>query len=129
MKTRLLALLLCMVLVCSILGACGGSSDDNSSSQDISTESGADESTESTDDSSEGEAPSEPVVYRTLYQTEVTTMNYLCTPNTYEKSIGANTVDTLIEYDNKGAMLPGEPWEALCHCLKKDAADSCRVLF
>lgn len=106
MKTRLLALLLCLVLVCSVLGACGGSSDETSSGADTSNESVADESTTSTEDSSEADTPAEPVVYRTLYATEVTTMNYLCTPNTYEKSIGANTVDTLIEYDNKGNMLP-----------------------
>ncbi|WFR55966.1 peptide ABC transporter substrate-binding protein [Anaerocolumna sp. AGMB13025] len=52
-------------------------------------------------------------VYRKLYSSEVTTMNYLVTGNENEFTIGANVVDTLVEYDNLGQIKPSlaESWE------------------
>ena len=41
-------------------------------------------------------------VYRELYSSEVTTLNYLTTSLTNEYAIGANVVDCLVEYDSYG---------------------------
>ena len=52
-------------------------------------------------------ADSEPVVYRELYSSEVSTLNYLVTSTTNEQSVGANCIDTLIEYDADGQLKEG----------------------
>ena len=51
--------------------------------------------------------------YRTLYSSEVTTLNYLVTSTTNEFAIAANIIDTLVEYDMYGRMLPSlaTAWE------------------
>lgn len=53
-------------------------------------------------------------VYRTLYSSEVTTLNYLTTSLTNEYAIGANVVDCLVEYDSYGNIIPSlaESWES-----------------
>ena len=55
----------------------------------------------------------DPAVYRTLYASEVTTLNYLVTSSTNEFAIAANVIDTLVEYDMYGRMQPSlaESWE------------------
>lgn len=52
-------------------------------------------------------------VYRKLYSSEVTTMNYLVTGSENEFTIGANVIDTLVEYDNLGQIQPSlaTSWE------------------
>jgi oligopeptide transport system substrate-binding protein len=52
-------------------------------------------------------------VYRSLYSSEVTTMNYLVSGTTYELVVGANTIDSLVENDTFGNILPSgaESWE------------------
>lgn len=52
-------------------------------------------------------------VYRSLYSSEVTTMNYLVSGATYELVVGANTIDSLVENDTYGNILPSgaESWE------------------
>lgn len=52
-------------------------------------------------------------VYRSLYSSEVTTMNYLVSSTTYELVVGANTIDSLVENDTYGNILPcgAESWE------------------
>ncbi|MCC8101753.1 MAG: ABC transporter substrate-binding protein [Clostridiales bacterium] len=45
-------------------------------------------------------------VYRVLYSGELTTLNYLITASTAEFAIGANVVDTLVEYDSFGELQP-----------------------
>ncbi len=52
------------------------------------------------------EGTSEEAVFRSLYSGEVTTLNYLTTGNTSDQEIGANTIDTLTEYDSDGNILP-----------------------
>ena len=53
-------------------------------------------------------------VYRTLYSSEVTTMNYLVSGTTYELVVGANTIDSLVENDPYGNFVPcaAESWES-----------------
>lgn len=52
-------------------------------------------------------------VYRSLYSSEVTTMNYLASGTTYELVVGANTIDSLVENDSLGNIVPcaAESWE------------------
>ncbi|HIU34325.1 MAG TPA: peptide ABC transporter substrate-binding protein [Candidatus Pullichristensenella excrementigallinarum] len=58
-------------------------------------------------------AEGETAVYRTLYASEVDTLNYLYTTTTNNLEIPANTIDTLIEYDCYGVLQPSlaESWE------------------
>lgn len=53
------------------------------------------------------------VTYTSLYSGEATTLNYLVTSTTNEYAIAANVIDTLVEYDENGRMLPSlaESWE------------------
>ena len=58
-------------------------------------------------------AVTENAVYRTLYASEVTTLNYLITGQTNELNIAANVVDCLVEYDSYGNVEPAlaTSWE------------------
>lgn len=52
-------------------------------------------------------------IYRTLYSGEVSTMNYLSTGTTNDLVVGANTIDSLVENDAYGNIVPSgaERWE------------------
>ncbi len=54
----------------------------------------------------------EQVIYG-LYSSEVTTMNYLVSGTTWELEVGANTIDSLVENDPYGNIIPcaAESWE------------------
>jgi len=56
---------------------------------------------------------SETGVYTSLYGSEVSTLNYLTTGTTWDQTVGANVIDTLVEYDSYAQVLPGlaESWE------------------
>ena len=58
-------------------------------------------------------AMAEDTAYRTLYSSEVTTLNYLITTTTSEYAVAANVIDTLVEYDRYGQIQPSlaESWE------------------
>lgn len=58
-------------------------------------------------------AIAEDTAYRTLYSSEVTTLNYLITTTTSEYAVAANVIDTLVEYDRYGQIQPSlaESWE------------------
>lgn len=88
---RILALILAMVMVFA-LAACGGNAD--------STESSAAPAV------SDAPAVAENAVFRKLYASEVTTLNYLITTQENEMTIAANVVDCLVEYDNYGNIEP-----------------------
>lgn len=94
MKKRMMALLMSVVMAFSV-AACGGTNGGNDQPS-VSTENTVVENGE----------------YRVLYSGEITTMNYLVSGNTGDQSVAANTVDTLIDYDSKGTMVPGlaESW-------------------
>lgn len=59
------------------------------------------------------EAAAETTVYRELYSSEVATLNYLVTSTINEMVIPANTIDTLIETDSNGNLVPSlaTEWE------------------
>jgi len=52
-------------------------------------------------------------VFTTLYGSEVSTLNYLTTGTTWDQTIGANVIDTLVEYNSFAQVIPGlaESWE------------------
>ena len=58
-------------------------------------------------------AAEEVATYRTLYSGEVSSLNYLTTATTAEFSICANIVDTLVEHDQFGNIVPclAESWD------------------
>ena len=98
---RLLAFALALTMVFA-LAACGGTS-------------GTSDATKATAaPTAEPAAPvTENAVYRTLYASEVTTLNYLITGQTNELTIAANVVDCLVEYDPYGNVQPAlaASWE------------------
>jgi len=90
---RLLALVLAMVMVLGMT-ACGSKT----------------ETAETNAPAVEGTTAAAPVAenatYRSLYASEVTTLNYLITTQENEMTIAANVVDCLVEYDNLGNIEP-----------------------
>ena len=94
MKKKLLAVLLSVAMVVG-LAACGNTNKGQST-------------TPSENVAVEGDN----VVYRVLYSSEIGTMNYLLSGNSADQAVAANTVDTLIDYDSNGTMVPGlaESW-------------------
>ena len=85
---RLLAAALVLTMVFA-LAACGGSS------APAATQAPASAAPAET-----AAAVTENAVYRTLYASEVTTLNYLTTGTTNELTVLANVVDCLVEYDS-----------------------------
>ena len=91
---RLLALVLAFVMVLG-MAACGSSETKETAAAD---EQAAPAVTE---------APvAENTVYRSLYASEVTTLNYLITTQENEMTIAANVIDCLVEYDSLGNIEP-----------------------
>lgn len=120
---KTLAMLLAVMMIVACFAGCQGTTPANTD-QPSGTE--TKQPTESTQPT---EAPVEPEpesnigpdgrefadeqVYRSLYSSEVTTMNYLVSGATYELVVGANTIDSLVENDTYGNILPSgaESWE------------------
>ncbi|MGN0378455.1 MAG: peptide ABC transporter substrate-binding protein [Butyrivibrio sp.] len=90
-KRRIIAAALCAVMAASTaLTGCGGSS-----------KSAGETNADGTQTSGE------PAVYKILYSSENSTLNYLVTSSDGEQEVGANCIDTLVEYDSKGQMKEG----------------------
>lgn len=120
---KTLAMLLAVMMIVACFAGCQGTTPANT---DQPSETETQQPTESTQPT---EAPVEPEpesnigpdgrefadeqVYRSLYSSEVTTMNYLVSGDTYELVVGANTIDSLVENDTYGNILPSgaESWE------------------
>ncbi len=94
---KLLSLILALTMALSMLTGCGGNDETTAGGNVGSTENVGGEETTGRTENKDG-------VYRVLYSSEVTTLNYLTSANTNEQGIGANVVDTLLEYDNKGNL-------------------------
>lgn len=80
---KLLSLLLCAAMLLGTLAGCGKKAGQSSES------------------------------FRWLYDSELTTLDYLTTGNQNEQWVAANCVDALVEYDKYGVVQPGlaEKWE------------------
>lgn len=59
-------------------------------------------------------AVEDPVTFRTLYSSEVETLNYLVSYSAVDTALSANVIDALVDYDSYGNILPGlaESWES-----------------
>ncbi|MBE6648664.1 MAG: peptide ABC transporter substrate-binding protein [Ruminococcaceae bacterium] len=104
MTKKIIALMLCLVMVCLAMASCDGS---DTSSTDASEQNASNVSNAETEVNYVKDG-----VYRVLYSGELSTLNYLTTSNSNEMTVGANTVDSLVEYDPKGALKAGlaESW-------------------
>jgi oligopeptide transport system substrate-binding protein len=107
-------MLLSVVMLVALVTGCGGGT---ASATEPPSESSNDAATNApegaaTDDNTQTAEGSD--VYRVLYSSEYTTLNYLITGNTYELKAAANTIDGLTEYDEYGVVQPGlaESWES-----------------
>ena len=126
---RVLPLVLCGAMLFSLAAGCGASGNDNAAQRQDNTQTAGDvtaqaennASDNSASDNSVSEAPQETPaspsnngVFRMLYSSEYTTLNYLVTGNTHELKASANTIDGLTEYDIYGIPLPAlaESWSA-----------------
>lgn len=88
---KLLSIMLTLVMVLG-MAACGGNT--------------ATAEPAAAPEQSAAPAVAENAVFRKLYASEVTTLNYLITTQENEMSIAANVVDCLVEYDNHGNIEP-----------------------
>lgn len=120
---KTLAMLLAIMMIVACFAGCQGNTPANTDQP------GGTETQQPTESTQPTEAPVEPEpesnigpdgrefadeqVYRSLYSSEVTTMNYLVSGTTYELVVGANTIDSLVENDTFGNILPcgAESWE------------------
>ena len=120
---KTLAMLLAVMMIVACFAGCQGTTPANTDQP------GGTETQQPTESTQPTEAPVEPEpesnigpdgrefadeqVYRSLYSSEVTTMNYLVSGTNYELVVGANTIDSLVENDTFGNILPSgaESWE------------------
>lgn len=120
---KTLAMLLAVMMIVACFAGCQGNTPANTDQP------GGTETQQPTESTQPTEAPVEPEpesnigpdgrefadeqVYRSLYSSEVNTMNYLVSGTTYELVVGANTIDSLVENDTYGNILPcgAESWE------------------
>lgn len=61
-----------------------------------------------------GEVKNRSGVLRMLYSSELSSLNYLVSANQADQTVGANCIDTLVEYDSFGKLIPSlaTEWEA-----------------
>lgn len=117
---KLLALLLAVMMIAGVFAGCGQPTNTPTETPDA-TQTEQPSTPEETPAPTEAPATTGPdgrefadeQVYRTLYSSEVTTMNYLKSGTTYELVVGANTIDSLVENDPYGNIVPcaAESWE------------------
>ena len=102
---KYLALLLSVVMVIGLLAGCTGGGSDQPAGGEDGEAAGADPYT--------GIPYSSDTEYDYLYSEEITSMNYLATSVSANQKPLANFVDTLIEYDNLGNIVPdlATSWE------------------
>lgn len=120
---KTLAMLLAVMMIVACFAGCQGTTPANTDQPSETETQQPTESTQPTEAPVELEPESnigpdgrefaDEQVYRSLYSSEVTTMNYLVSSTTYELVVGANTIDSLVENDTYGNILPcgAESWE------------------
>lgn len=104
---KLFALLLAVMMVVGVFAGCG-----KTDTPDATTQGGTQAPVES-QTGPDGRVIAKEQVYRTMYTGEVETMNYLSTGNTNDLVVGANVIDSLVENDTLGNIVPAaaESWD------------------
>lgn len=115
---KTLAMLLAVMMIVACFAGCQGTTPANTDQPSGTETQQPTESTQPTEGTGSNIGPdgrefADEQVYRSLYSSEVTTMNYLVSSTTYELVVGANTIDSLVENDTYGNILPcgAESWE------------------
>lgn len=102
MTKRIIAVLVCVFMLAAFAFGCTPQTPANTDQPAGSTEGGT--------DAVEAGVVQE---YTALYGSEVSSLNYLIEGATWEQQVGANVIDTLVEYDSFANLIPGlaETWE------------------
>ncbi len=102
MRRKMLSLMLSAAMVASVLTGCG-SDDGTGSSTPVD---GSQAESQGGEEQGDGQETGGEGELHLLYSSEVSTLNYLKTSSISEMEIPANTIDTLVETDNKGNLVP-----------------------
>ena len=105
-KKKLMALFLCLSMALSTaLTGCGGSDSNQNTGSQTNGEAQSDTGSQ-TDGGDQANAAENTgsAVYTRLYSSESSTLNYLVTSTIEEQRVGANCIDTLVEYDSDGQL-------------------------
>lgn len=108
-KKKLMALFLCLSMALSTaLTGCGGSDSNQNTAGQTNGEAQSDTGSQ-TDAGVQANAAENTgsAVYTRLYSSESSTLNYLVTSTIEEQRVGANCIDTLVEYDSDGQLKEG----------------------
>ncbi len=108
-KKKLMALFLCLSMALSTaLTGCGGSDSNQNTGNQTNGEAQSDTGSQ-TDGGDQANAAENTgsAVYTRLYSSESSTLNYLVTSTIEEQRVGANCIDTLVEYDSDGQLKEG----------------------
>ncbi len=108
-KKKLMALFLCLSMALSTaLTGCGGSDSNQNTAGQTNGEAQSDTGSQ-TDAGDQADAAENTgsAVYTRLYSSESSTLNYLVTSTIEEQRVGANCIDTLVEYDSDGQLKEG----------------------
>lgn len=108
-KKKLMALFLCLSMALSTaLTGCGGSDSNQNTAGQTNGEAQSDtgSQTDAGDQANAAENTGS-AVYTRLYSSESSTLNYLVTSTIEEQRVGANCIDTLVEYDSDGQLKQG----------------------
>ena len=100
---KYLALLLAAVMILGCLAGCGNNNantDDNQGGENNGQPSTADNV------GPDGRTFAAEQVYRGIYSSELTSLNYLSDGQTYNLVVGANCIDPLVENDSYGNVVP-----------------------
>lgn len=107
MKKRTLAAALALTLAASSLAGCGG----GAGTADTTTaagqaETGNAEASKATEPAAEKKDPDSMPEYKTVYATELESINYLKSNSTDGMTLAGNTIDGLVEFDRFGQLQP-----------------------
>ncbi len=108
-KKKLMALFLCLSMALSTaLTGCGGSDSNQNTAGQTNGEAQSDtgSQTDAGDQANAAENTGS-AVYTRLYSSESSTLTYLVTSTIEEQRVGANCIDTLVEYDSDGQLKEG----------------------
>ena len=119
---KLTALMLAMIMMLGMFAGCGGDKTDAPAPDNSGTSTPAPAPGGSSTPAPTPETPADPLTgvayaedttYDYLYASEITSMNYLTTSVSQNQKSLANFVDTLIEFDCYGNIVPclAESWE------------------